>query len=1282
MLKRTFHIAWLLLAAGLFLTAVLLTVARVWAPSLGGYRHDVEAAASAALQRPLTIGRVEATWRGLRPVFRLKDVVIEGVQDVRPLHVREIQISIDTVHFLKQRELRFSGIDIIGASLTLVRTGDGRLLLEEFASKDDADIEFGALEKMSRLSLQDADVTIREIPKGAGTQHFTAVTISLTNEGSDHYITGNALLPGQLGDRIEIVAHLQGDTAHPAAWHGRAYFKGQSLSLSSLLAPALEQTNAMQGIADLRLWAELADSRITDVSGELEIDALRLEYSAGGSQSLFAADNLQTRFGWRQAGPGWQAVLQKLLVRRAGQEWKTSNVAVAGLHQPNGLQLRAVAALVDLDEVTGLLPVIPGLDAALRELLVNAQPTGLIEDLVCSFTRTDETVIMDSFSARFTGLGMLQTDAVPYFAGLGGTVKGSAQAGTLQLSSDALVVHDEHLFRTAMQFDRVGGELHWRAQDNTLTIDSDSLVAGNPHLSLDARFSLVIPDNGDPVSTDTMIAVHDFDIARIGDYLPARIMSKTGVAWLDRSLSGGKVRDGSVIISGRLDQLPYDHGEGRLEVRLPVSDATLDFNQHWSPITQLDAQLDFTGRQMDVHSRRGFIRTAALHDVHAQIRDLARAHLTVTGNVQGALPVMLAELGSSPLGETYGGFVDRAITTGDATLALDIKLPLVKGDKQIRVGGSIGLRENSLEMRDTGVVLEHIGGRLNFDGHGMRSDGLQADLFGKTAGVRVWTDREKPVTHISLDGKLALQDRVLPESSPLHEALDGDPDWQIQLTISGEPARGAAPDIDLRITSTLEGLAIDLPAPIGKTAAVQRALSIDIAALDSSEHYVGLGYADVLQGVLVLQQDAQGLKLARGNIALGRDKPVPPQIPQLLISGKLDRFRLADWKKHLAFGGGGAGPPLRVSVKVDELEVLGHLLHDTGLDITQSGRVWTIKAIGPSAEGELKLTQTGDTIDRIVMDMQRLVLVPVEGDTKQNEELPGPAGFPDLQINARQLVYNNVDFGTLELQAQRLAPTFYRINRLALSSKLLSLHMSGDWRQLFNEQISRAELGVTDGNVGALLDALGYQKVMKDGRPTGTLKAGWSGAPWDARTEIINGTFDIVIKDGQLLDVEPGATGRALGLLSLTKLPKRLTLDFTDLFGKGFGFDRIEGSFVLDNGNAYTDKLVIDGPAAKIEIAGRVGLAAQDYDELVTVTPYLNSSLPLAGALAGGPVVGAAVMVAEKLLEGKIGLNEFARKQYTVTGPWASPAVTQLNVPEPAVERPRDAAADADGFFQ
>ena len=153
----------------------------------------------------------------------------------------------------------------------------------------------------------------------------------------------------------------------------------------------------------------------------------------------------------------------------------------------------------------------------------------------------------------------------------------------------------------------------------------------------------------------------------------------------------------------------------------------------------------------------------------------------------------------------------------------------------------------------------------------------------------------------------------------------------------------------------------------------------------------------------------------------------------------------------------------------------------------------------------------------------------------------------------------------------------------------------------------------------------------------------------------------IDISDGQLLDLKPGAAGRVLGLLSLNNLPRRLALDFRDITAEGFSFDRISGSFVIEDGNAYTNDLMVDGPAAKIEISGRIGIAEQDYDELVTVIPYVKTGIPLAGTLAGGPAVGAVLLVAETLLEDKLGpLNRIAKKQYTITGSWDDPVIDKL----------------------
>ena len=46
-------------------------------------------------------------------------------------------------------------------------------------------------------------------------------------------------------------------------------------------------------------------------------------------------------------------------------------------------------------------------------------------------------------------------------------------------------------------------------------------------------------------------------------------------------------------------------------------------------------------------------------------------------------------------------------------------------------------------------------------------------------------------------------------------------------------------------------------------------------------------------------------------------------------------------------------------------------------------------------------------------------------------------------------------------------------------------------------------------------------------------------------------------------------------------------------------------------------------------INGKTSLIEQTYDQRFSVTPKLTGGLPVAGALLGGPVVGAAIILAE-----------------------------------------------------
>jgi uncharacterized protein YhdP len=155
----------------------------------------------------------------------------------------------------------------------------------------------------------------------------------------------------------------------------------------------------------------------------------------------------------------------------------------------------------------------------------------------------------------------------------------------------------------------------------------------------------------------------------------------------------------------------------------------------------------------------------------------------------------------------------------------------------------------------------------------------------------------------------------------------------------------------------------------------------------------------------------------------------------------------------------------------------------------------------------------------------------------------------------------------------------------------------------------------------------------------------------------LSGSLHLKVEAGEVTEVDPGV-GRLVGLFSLHALGKRLLLDFSDLFSKGLEFDHIEGNFELSEGDAYTADLEMVGPAVKVDVSGRTGLKTRDYDQLVTVTPRVSSTLPVVGALAVNPTVGVVLAVAQQLL-GKQ-MDRMTSTEYQLTGSWDQPVIKKL----------------------
>ncbi|MCK4586769.1 MAG: TIGR02099 family protein, partial [Gammaproteobacteria bacterium] len=256
----------------------------------------------------------------------------------------------------------------------------------------------------------------------------------------------------------------------------------------------------------------------------------------------------------------------------------------------------------------------------------------------------------------------------------------------------------------------------------------------------------------------------------------------------------------------------------------------------------------------------------------------------------------------------------------------------------------------------------------------------------------------------------------------------------------------------------------------------------------------------------------------------------------------------------------------------------------------------------------------------------------------------------------KDLRYESRRFGEIRLETTRVANGL-RIEQLVLKPKATTIIANGGWYTRGGKENSDIQIRIKTTNVGRTLKELGYVGTISGGKGDVSLDLQWPSALFDVDANEVFGSMKIFLTDGQLLDIDPGA-GRLFGLLSLQTLPRRLFLDFSDVFSKGFGFSRIKGSFKIEDGDAYTNSLYLDGPSARVDISGRAGLVEQDYDQQVVVTPKVAESLPLLGALAATPQIGAAILFVQKIFQ--TGIDEATKTEYTITGNWSSPIVKKV----------------------
>jgi uncharacterized protein (TIGR02099 family) len=1087
-------------------------------------------------------------------------------------------------------------------------------------------------------------------------------------------------------------------------------------------------------------------------------------------------------------GQRWQSSQLRLNI--------TEGSAREGRVQAGGEFSADVLELATLSTVTERLP----LPEPVLQWVRSLDATGQVQQLRWQWRGEPEAPLSYGGQAEVRDLSLRADDTTrrPGVRGLSGKLQFTQDGGSASVQvAHGQLVFPGIFEEPVIPIERLHTDVTWTVKDGRVDVHAPKLSFANADAEGSAQLHWHTgeePAQGAPAAPgmgrypghlDLQGQIVRADATRIARYLPVGLRYTRN--YLRDAVHAGRVVGGQFIVQGPVWHVPFNRDvKGVFRITADVRDGNFAFiprrlqnpaDPPWPELTALSGRLAFDAASMQVEQASGRLATPGgslqVLRAQAQIADLAHAVVQVQADARGALPDWLLAVQSSPVGGYLGGALANARVIGapgaaptvsDVQLRLNIPLADIA---QTRVLGAVSLNGADVQFTPQSPVLSRARGQVVFSETGFALMGAQARMLGGDARIeggsrtplgpaaalaslgvpQGLTAIAVPASEATLptlgDGAfltLRAQGNASAEGmraatelgwlSTLAQSASGSTSYQAQLTVRrGQP--------EVSVQSTLQGLALALPAPFGKASETLLPLRFDNSLLPSArisgpvwdQINVEVGRVAQLQWVRDLGDGRGTPRVLRGAISLGQPNAEALAMPERGVAAlvKLSDIDIDAWDnlysdKSAASGlsvsqadsktiasSASAEPgfqpylPTRINLSAGRVTAAGRQLTDAKVDGSRQGLWWRANVESRELAGALEVQQPSPQSAGLVKARLRHLTLPPSpepqaGQTPARDPLWDTAvqAVPALDIVVDRFELRGLALGKLEIDAssrgQDARSREWRMNRLQLSVPEAQLVATGNWVQLGAQTASGSTTATAStaapasapGNAAgssartapaqpdkrtalsftlslkdsaALLTRLGQPDVFKGGSGSITGQIGWLGSPLLIDKGSLTGQMQVDIANGQFLKADPGIA-KLLGVLSLQSLPRRLTLDFRDVFSEGFVFDWIRGDATITQGNARTTNLQMRGVAATVLMEGSADLARETQDLRVLVVPEINAGTASLVASVINPAIGIGTFLAQLALRRP--LMEMATQEFHVDGTWTEPRVTRV----------------------
>lgn len=1256
---------WQFFAISLVLLACLVSLLKFGLPYANDYRSDIEQLLSEQLAVNLSIGSLDASWKGNGPALVVRDIEFTDNQNA-PVSVliNEARIHVNLWKSLVNWQLysHYFVLNGFNAKLNL-----DTLFNDETPSQGSQQqdfIEHLFLGQSGYFEIENSHLYVTVNNKS---HHVLLDQLVWENRGNDHLAEGEISLPNLKDNALAAQLHITGQSL--AQVQGDLFVKAQNMELSSwlggYLSPALDKPTTD---INFESWLHFKQGRINDV--QLVFAPSELNWQQNAQPKQFGITQGMLRFypekgQWRIATSGIEFTQQGN--KNAPSSW--SPLVFAAMFDRQFSTAKVWLQQLDLTMASQFAKLI---DAPQLSTALAVNPTGKLD----AYFHWQNAQQWQGW-LKGTDLSWQPHQEIIGAQGVNLVGRINQQRGRFSISSEQNQLLTGEMFSKPLRYERISSDIDLYHTESGWWLQSDNSHVKTPHLALNLEFGLLLSAQPE-LSLYGELSKVDAEFA--AQYFPRTYMHKRLIDYLTAAIKQGELQQAQVLMQGKLADFPYGQKQGRFEVLAQVNNAEFEFAPDWAAVKQGNVALHFSNQRMDIYTQQGKLLNLELNDsVHVYINNIMQSdNLFVDINTQVEASLLHPFFADTPLADPLANITDIIQAKGQLKGKVQLNVDLNTLD--VLAKGEVKFNNNSVYLSQPGVPLTRLKGELRFVDDQITLSKGRAKWLGMPLTFSVKGDGDKTSYHsdIALQLQLDLQKLMAHSGGLLPEQFSGITpiSSQLQLNFAQKGFNYQA-----SVTSDFHGAISQLPAPYGKTAAQKWALTGQVKGDDIS-NLITLNLNDQLYFNSIIdnssgKMSSAHLIMSKENLGLNpKGFDVSINLPQVEL---LDWLPVLDNIITLA-----SQPSEQPSILPPFNQVTGKIASLTVADIPFNEFSFTLKeqakqlnlylkaaelqakAVIPAQQSQQPITINADYLhlvlpksdahappsDTSLTTVQNPVNDEPVSPVQENSEHQWLTRLPAIDFYCTSCKINSYQLDKVTIQLQGTGQAL-NISQLNVDKGMHNLTATGIWQA--GQTQFKGKFNSDD--IGKLFAEFDLTTTVQDSDAQIDFALNWQDVPYQFDIATLAGEVNWQLGEGHLSEVSDGGA-RVFSLLSLDSLVRKLKLDFRDVFSKGFFYNEMHGSMQLANGIAYTKDTKMNGVPADLTIQGYADLNNQEINYDLAVSPEVTSSLPVIVAWMVNPVTGLAALALDKVIHSAKVISQI---NFKVTGTIAEPNVVEVN---------------------